>query len=669
MGAHEPLEGQREGVEGALRRLEGALERLEVPQEPLEGPQEPLESLPEVLPLLRETELFGSLEQRDLMYLASRMSRRVFVRGEQLVTQAEALNEIFLINSGLVNVYRNDDRGRAVEVAQFRKGALVGELSALMNKLPNANVIAMLETEAWALSHEDFKLVLSRSIQLALSINRSLSAKLAATTRRLTPRDSAKVTAIFGSRADLPRLSFELAKSIARYTRDSVLLIDGHPLTQSPLRDEPVWGQSVQELLEELSLLQFHALPSSDTDPYGNVRLIRYTSDEQAEVDSATLLSAITGLRSFYDHIIVDLPANEQMLLADTLSFMDHIVVTSERTRLHKISQLLTRPDVAETRQRGLLVVTDWQERYRMGEVWQIEQRYKWTVGSLIDKITPQNGIDELARRIAKLRVGIAWGGGTARGWALAGIANALERLKVPMDIFAGTSAGALGAAVYGLSLDYRVADERMRAVLPYLQRTTRFFPPMGFSRHSLLAEKWWINLIKIFVGDLTFDEMLVPYAAVALDLMSGQPHVFKRGLLWQAIRGSSAVPLIAPPMVINGRAYSDGGVINAIPLDVVRDMGADILIGIDLTGCEQKINWGRKNKPNMINTLIRTINVAYNTSASRTLPLADVLIRPALRPAAVYDVSVMDEFIAEGQRATLDALPELQKAMPWLKM
>ncbi len=618
--------------------------------------------------LLKETELFSALDQRDLLYLASKMSRRFFMRGERLVTQGESLDEMFLISSGLVNVYRNDDYGTPVEVAQFGKGALVGELSALMKKLPTASVIAMLDTEAWALKHDEFRVVLNRSLQLALSINQSLSVKLAATTRRLTPRHSAKVVSVLGSRVGYPRLSFELASSIAFYTNDSVLLVDGHRPYESPLHNEPIWGKPVEELLEDPSLLVFHALPSSNTDPYGNVRLIRYSSDEHFIVDPGALLALVSRLRTFYNHIIVDIPHSNNALLTDTLGYMDHVIIASERLGLHKINDLLEHPNVQQIRERSLLVVTDWAQRHRMGDVWQLEQRYKWKVGALLDQRNPKDGINKLARTVAKLRVGIAWGGGTARGWALAGIIDALEQLNIPMDVFAGTSAGALGAAVYGLFLDYRVAGERMRAVLPYLKRTTRFFPPIAFSRHSLLAESWWINLIKIFVEDFTFNDMLVPYAAVALDLMTGQQHVFQRGFLWEAIRASSAVPVIAPPMIINGRPYSDGGVINAVPLDVVRDMGADILIGIDLTGREQDVNWGKTNKPTIINTLVRNINVAYNTSASRTLPLADVLIRPALRPAAVYDISVMEEFIEEGKRATFENLPAMKKVMPWLK-
>jgi NTE family protein len=445
-----------------------------------------------------------------------------------------------------------------------------------------------------------------------------------------------------------------------------VLLIDGHPTNQSTLNRQAHWGESVEQLLQNTSLLLSHSHPAKSSK--AEVRLICYSADEQTKADPGSLLWLVTHLRHFYKHIIVDLPHEHQALLTDTLSFMDRVVVTSHRQHLNDLNDLLTRLESTHSVSDGLLAVTGWAGHFRMGEWWRLEKRTGWKVGSLIDEQNRQDGIERLARRVANLRVGIAWGGGTARGWALAGIANALQQLNVPMDMFAGTSAGALGAAVYGLSLNYEIADQQMRSILPYLERTTRFFPPLTLSRYSLFAESWWNNLIQTFVGKLTFDDMLVPYAAVALDLETGQQKVFKRGLLWKAIRASSSVPILAPPMVIDGRSYSDGGVINAIPLDVVKDMGADILIGIDLTGREKAQEWNASTKPPMLPTLIRTINVAYNTAASRTMPLADVMIHPALRAAAVYDVSVMDEFMAEGERATLEALAELRQVMPWLE-
>jgi NTE family protein len=620
--------------------------------------------------LLEETDLFRPLGQMERANVVSKMFRRTFKRGELLVTQGKALHEIFLITSGLVKVYRNDEDGTPFEVAQLGRGSLVGELSAVMETLPSANVIGMVDTEVWALTHFDFKCLLSTSLPQALSLNRALSTKLAATTRRLTPRPTAKLTAIISQhhKDSTCHLSLELARSIARHTQSHVLVIDGHPANHSAFNEQTIWGASAEGLLRDPSLLLSHDLPNEeDNGKEKEVRVIRYSTNEGVIPNPANLLDLITRLRSFYKHIIIDLPHENENLLADTLPFMERGIVTTHSQRLASINELLERSAISQIRRKGLLAVTNWPQRFRMGDVWQTEQRYRWKVGALIDDNNPQDGIDRLARRIANLRVGIAWGGGTARGWALAGISNALQHLNVPMDVFAGTSAGALGAAVYGLSLDYQLAEEQMRSILPYLKRTTRFFPPIRISRHSLLAENWWRNLIQTFVGEKRFEDMQLPFAAVALDLKSGQQHVFKKGLLWQAIRASSSVPVIAPPMVINGRAYSDGGVVNAVPLDVVSDMGADILIGIDLTGREKQASWNGSSKPHMLSNLIRNINVAYNTSASRTLPLADALIRPVLRSAAVYDVNVMDEFIDEGKRATYDALPELRKAIPWL--
>jgi NTE family protein len=389
---------------------------------------------------------------------------------------------------------------------------------------------------------------------------------------------------------------------------------------------------------------------------------------EKERGDSSQILTAATYLRTVYRHVFFAIPPSQPHLLEDILPLTDKFIIHIHRNRLGKASLLLNMPELRPHREKGMLAVSAWHTNARMGDLKRIEENLGWNVASMISSDAPHTGIDRVARTIAKMRVGLAWGGGTARGWALAGIANALETIGVPMDLFAGTSAGALGAAVYGLSLNYQEADARMRQILPYLQRTTRLLPPLTISSHSLLRQGWWNDLIKTFVEDLTFDDMLLPFAAVALDLRTGLPKVFTEGLLWQAIRASSSIPVLAPPMIIEGRAYADGGVVNAVPLDVVSDMGADILIGIDLTGSERNAeDWGKDSTPNMLGTLTRTINVAYNTSASRTLPLAQVLIRPSLRAAAVYDVRVMDEFIAEGERATYAALPEFQKVLKWL--
>lgn len=621
--------------------------------------------------LLEEAELFRSLGAPERAYLIGSMYRRVLERGDVLVNQDIPADEVYLIAAGLVSVVRFDATGTATEVAQLGRGALVGELSLLTGNRPNATVAAMMETEVWALSHQHFQALLSQSIALALNVNRLLSAKIAATNQRLTPQRAAHLTAILGDRNDAGTRHFaaDLAASIARHTRDRVLLIDCHPTDHSPLCDLPTWGVAVDELLNNQFQIAKHTAP---VDPEGSLcgaRLLRYSASPFNAAEPGVLLSLATRLRGLYRHILFDIPAEHTALLSGVLPLSDNVVVVVPRIRLHRAHALLRHSMLTGVGERGLLAVTGWSGQPRMGEIWPIEEEMGWKIGALIDGEAPQAGIDRVARAVARLRIGIAWSGGGPRGYAGSGIVRALEKLNVPLDLFAGTSAGALGAAVVGLSMNSEEANLRMRRVLPYLERTTRtYLPIFTISRHSLMSERWWNGLIRTLLDDHTFADLMLPFAAVALDLHSGRQHVFTRGPLWEAIRASSSLPVLAPPMMIQGRAYVDGGVVNNLPLDVLQQMGADILIGIDFTGAEKEVEWGRPNKrPDMLSTLRRSIDVTRNTVAVRTIPLADALIRPILHEAATYDMSVMDTFIAEGERATLAALPELRASIPWL--
>jgi NTE family protein len=610
--------------------------------------------------LLAQHEMFRALPTQERVFLAKRMYSRTFQRGETIIRQGEPIEVIIFIASGLVSVVQTDMTGVGTELAQLGDGALVGELSMLTGNVPNATVTALIECEVWALNRADFEAVLHRSIPLAMSVNRMLSSKLAYANQRLTPRRNGQWSVILDENgADYP-LAVPIAERVAHYSCDPVVVIDAYPSALSPFRRAGYPAIPISHVVQNGDAVPYH--PSVK-----EVIVVHATAQERA--DSSQILTAATYLRTIFRHVLFALPPSQPHLLADILPLSDQIMVHFHRTRLGKAGLLLKMPELLRHHEHGTVVVSAWHTTPKLGDLRRLEENLGWRVAAMVSSDAPQVGIDRAARTIAKMRVGLAWGGGTARGWALAGIANALESIGVPMDLFAGTSAGALGAAVYGLSLNYQEAGARMRQILPYLERTTRLMPPITISSHSLLRQGWWNDLIKTFVGDLTFDDLLLPFAAVALDLHTGMPKVFDRGLLWQAIRASSAIPVLAPPMMIEGRAYADGGVVNAVPLDVVASMGADILIGIDLTGSERAAEeWSKDSTPNMLGTLTRTINVAYNISASRTLPLAHILIRPSLRAAAVYDVRVMDEFIAEGERATYAALPELKKVLKWLE-
>lgn len=174
-------------------------------------------------------------------------------------------------------------------------------------------------------------------------------------------------------------------------------------------------------------------------------------------------------------------------------------------------------------------------------------------------------------------RVGLALGGGAARGVAHAGVISLLEREGIPIDCIAGTSAGSLVGAAYAAGLQ---AQELLDLAL---NMRWRDLVSPAWSRRGLVSfdrlERWLIDAL----GDLTFADLRIPYAAVAADLARGEQVVLTEGRLAPAVRASCSVPGIAIPVEIEGRLLSDGGALNNLPISVVRQLGADVVIAVDL--------------------------------------------------------------------------------------
>lgn len=174
-------------------------------------------------------------------------------------------------------------------------------------------------------------------------------------------------------------------------------------------------------------------------------------------------------------------------------------------------------------------------------------------------------------------RVGLALGGGGARGAAHIGVLDVLEREKVPIDCIAGTSAGSLvGAAYAGGLRGQRLVELAQQTRWRHIARPA--WPHRGLISFAAL-EGYLIRAI----GDLAFADLDIPFAAVATDMASGEQVVLRAGRVAPAVRASCSVPGVVTPLDLDGRLLSDGGVVNNLPISVVRDMGADIVIAVSL--------------------------------------------------------------------------------------
>lgn len=184
-------------------------------------------------------------------------------------------------------------------------------------------------------------------------------------------------------------------------------------------------------------------------------------------------------------------------------------------------------------------------------------------------------------RRWKKKRVGLALGSGGARGWAHLGVLQALRELDVQVDLVAGTSMGALVGAFFAAGREAGLMD---LARGMDLKRLRPFFWEVTLSRSGLTDGKRLLVELEKLLGVNSFKDLALPFRAVATELRSGAEVVLEKGDLLGAIRASISIPGLFSPVWIGSRLLVDGGLVNPVPVNVARAMGADRVIAVDIS-------------------------------------------------------------------------------------
>lgn len=244
-----------------------------------------------------------------------------------------------------------------------------------------------------------------------------------------------------------------------------------------------------------------------------------------------------------------------------------------------------------------------------------------------------------------RVRVGLALGGGVARGLAHIGVLSVLEEARVPIDVIAGTSMGAIIGASYAAGLS--IADLRDLAARTGWASVTK----LRLSRDGLICFMRMEDWVEEIIGQFDIRDLAIPFGAVASDLISGERVVLWRGELGRALRASSSVPGFAPPVEWDGRLLVDGGVTDNVPGDVARMLGADYVIGVDVFMPTLRPQFGPLNRGlAAIETLVR--------HAGQGPTECDRLISPNLAGASYFRFSPYRDLIARGEDAARQQLP-----------
>jgi NTE family protein len=247
-------------------------------------------------------------------------------------------------------------------------------------------------------------------------------------------------------------------------------------------------------------------------------------------------------------------------------------------------------------------------------------------------------------------RVGLALGGGAARGFAHIGVIQVLEEAGIRPVLVAGTSAGSLVAALYasgksGAELGL-MADAMDETAI-----TDWSFPGRGLIRGEALA-----RFVRDNTGGKLIEQMRLPLGIVATDLDNGQPILFQSGDTGVAVRASSAVPAVFQPVRIGSREYVDGGLVSPVPVRFARQMGAELVIAVDISELPDGAATG-----DVMRILLQTFSIMGRSINTFELRDADLVLRPRLRGVSGADFGARKRSIQAGREAALAALPELK--------
>jgi NTE family protein len=680
--------------------------------------------------LIEASPLFRNLQPQEIARILARLQPVSVSGGTRILERGIWHGQLYIIESGQVSVLLDEGRegsegseedhdasdAEALAVAHLGPGECFGEMSLITGEPPSATVRSEQETLLWALPQTDFLTLLGECPTLTRNINAMLSLRLARTNRQILLKHSAEriwIADLGAGPSDTRReraLIPHIANALAVRSRKRVLVLElcAPEEAASPhfATHQEQLRPSLLECARDHSLLTRHRAPtmSGDGRPYAAfATLFAAFATPPAEQDAQALLTDLGDLAALYDYLLlVSTPMTPGALVRATAKQASRALLLVPASMGEEVKQFLAHTKGLE----HTVFVTHVPERPTISA----QDRYAARLGLPVTRLVPANdallaacweqratlsevapdadiarGVDFVARSIARQTVGIAFGGGGARGFAHLGVLERLLAHHVPLDYIAACSSGIIAPGMYLLGKSFPESED----IFLQIQRNiVRWHIP----RTSLFSNAGLKRMLRDLCGETRFEDLETPFAMVAVDLSIRAGVVLDRGLLWQAGLASTALPGVFPPVLAGDHILMDAGMHDPVPIRLVRQMGAGILIASELGGQEppaltRAASWlgqltptppgqqGRRERlqekrlrtPTIGDLLLRTYDLAMATIGMHSIREADIVIRPRLYRVSLRQFSEGRKFVAAGHEAVEQSLPQLQAHLPWL--
>ena len=574
------------------------------------------------------------------------LETRVYPAGATVVAEGDRTKEVFIAQSGSAEVVIRADDGSDHPVGRVVPGGTVGEISLLTGQPAVATVRAAADFEAVVLTEADFARLAETYPLIYRNLGVILAERLARTDRLAIGRREGGLTALESVDAP-PLLGYALACSMAWHTRERTLLLvltgDPHPdlVDLTTASSERPWrsGRGHDEIGADVMI-------ASEDDAFGQ----------------RALPATLEALFHVFDHIVVQRNSGDFPPL--------------QRARMVRLEPIEgARPGAPG----GPLTVRAWSTARAythpdddgIVEVPALSPKddADLRAGILPMRSAAGRGIGWAARDLTGLKVGLALGAGSVRGYAHVGAIGVLREAGLDFDYIAGTSVGAAVAGLLALGNDDNEIADILDDFSPSLFR-------LKVPYTSLLSDRGMRSYLRSMAPDVLIEDLDTPLALIAADVVTQRELVLRRGLLWQAVLASIAIPGVYPAQKIGPYIAVDGGVLNPLPVNVAADMGAGTVIAVKLDSGspspQQDVEAAPEagSPPAVLGVLMRSIDMMQRGIATQPTDATVITLAPKLDPTGVGLRNMHDgrRWIEDGAAAAQASMARISAALPWLR-
>lgn len=579
---------------------------------------------------LKSCELFRELGEEELQALYACMVQVNVKAGHVLVTEGEASNSMHILLSGRLLVQTSGGK----VIGQISRGQTVGEMGLITNEPRSATVIAMRNSLLLELDSEHFSQLWEKHPSVLLTIAKTI-------TRRLQ----------------------KTIKSSQNYSNASnIVIFSGHQHVNMPL------------FVEQLS---------ASFDKKFHYKILS-RSDFLPTAPSMTWHETVRGYEGNYDYLFYVVGEDHEWQ-EFCLERADHIyvVVNADKQPVFdpKVIKALSSDDLQSHFKKVLVLLHEvWAPPTNTAD-WlrdiQFTQHHHLCIHQKDD-------FSRLLRFVNGSAIGLVLSGGGTRAWAQVGVIKSLLEQKIPIDALAGTSAGSVSAAVLAISRDYQDFLEASQTI----SRLTKF-NEYSIPVVSVLSSTSLIGALKKIFGTIKIEDLNRMLFCITADLVSSSEVDINRGLLWRAIRASSAVPGIYPPVYGDGKMLVDGAVVNNLPIDVMRNYFDDSgkIIAVNIAAARTSpveynypldLDWRwllrhkfftRHNKvklPPIGETVLKGLMLSSIQKIHVNKKMSDIYIEPPLQGHRFLDVSKRQELLDLGYATAQAALGNWREVLDY---